>query len=379
MAQRAKQGPYRGRIVIGRDDNGKEISRYVTAATRKELEQKKAELRQHYIDGVPLKSDMPFYQYAEEWYRLKKEPFLSAASRQSYRSCFISHILPEFGMRHMRAISASQLQSFVNEFAGSSKSQITQVITILRGVLQSAYADGILDRDPTAALVRPRAGAKQEKRALTDEETQRILETIHSHPHGLFLAVLYYLGLRRGEALGLQWSDIDFRENQVHVQRDIDYCGSIATDGELKTRNAERYVPLPEELRKMLLCQRGRPEMYIFHTNDMKPWPQASYRRIWTSLMHDAGCTEEREIDENTRRPGDILKRFKPTLTPHYFRHNYVTMLYEAGVDPLIAMKIVGHADYQTTANIYTHLSAETTKKAQVSMEKVFRQRVGEA
>ena len=71
--------------------------------------------------------------------------------------------------------------------------------------------------------------------------------------------------------------------------------------------------------------------------------------------MHDAGCTEEREIDENTRRPGDILKRFKPTLTPHYFRHNYVTMLYEAGVDPLIAMKIVGHADYQTTANIYTH------------------------
>ena len=41
MAQRAKQGPYRGRIVIGRDDNGKEISRYVTAATRKELEQKK--------------------------------------------------------------------------------------------------------------------------------------------------------------------------------------------------------------------------------------------------------------------------------------------------------------------------------------------------
>ena len=47
--------------------------------------------------------------------------------------------------------------------------------------------------------------------------------TDHSHPHGLFLAVLYYLGLRRGEALGLQWSDIDFRENQVHVQRDIDY------------------------------------------------------------------------------------------------------------------------------------------------------------
>ena len=61
-------------------------------------------------------------------------------------------------------------------------------------------------------------------------------------------------------------------------------------------------------------------------------------------------------VDEahHTRRPGDILKRFKPTLTPHYFRHNYVTMLYEAGVDPLIAMKIVGHADYQTTREFQT-------------------------
>ena len=46
----------------------------------------------------------------------------------------------------------------------------------------------------------------------------------------------------------------------------------------------------------------------------------------------------------------------KPLLTPHFFRHNYVTLLYEAGVDPLIAMKIVGHTDYQTTANIYTHV-----------------------
>ena len=54
--------------------------------------------------------------------------------------------------------------------------------------------------------------------------------------------------------------------------------------------------------------------------------------------------------------PGRHPKQVKPTLTPHYFRHNYVTLLYESGVDPLVAMKIVGHTDYQTTANIYTTL-----------------------
>ena len=68
-------------------------------------------------------------------------------------------------------------------------------------------------------------------------------------------------------------------------------------------------------------------------------------------------------------------KQVKPTLTPHYFRHNYVTLLYESGVDPLIAMKIVGHTDYQTTANIYTHLKEETLRRASVNMEKVFAER----
>ena len=67
----------------------------------------------------------------------------------------------------------------------------------------------------------------------------------------------------------------------------------------------------------------------------------------------------------------------KPSITPHFFRHNYVTLLYESGVDPLVAMKIVGHTDYQTTASIYTHLKEETLKKASVNMEKVFQSKAG--
>ena len=73
-----------------------------------------------------------------------------------------------------------------------------------------------------------------------------------------------------------------------------------------------------------------------------------------------------------------IRKQVKPLLTPHFFRHNYVTLLYEAGVDPLIAMKIVGHTDYQTTANIYTHVRDEMLKKATVNLDEVFGRRVGE-
>ena len=76
-------------------------------------------------------------------------------------------------------------------------------------------------------------------------------------------------------------------------------------------------------------------------------------------------------------RLGDILKQIKPRLTPYYFWHNYVNLLYESGVAPLIAMKIVGHKDHQTTADIYTHVRDEMLKKATVDLEGVFKKRAG--
>ena len=93
------------------------------------------------------------------------------------------------------------------------------------------------------------------------------------------------------------------------------------------------------------------------------------------SLMEASHCVEEREMTKATKRKNDIIKQLKPTLTPHYFRHNYATLLFEVGVEPLIAMKILGHTDYQTTAKIYTHLKSEMMKKSSVDMEEVFRRK----
>ena len=185
--------------------------------------------------------------------------------------------------------------------------------------------------------------------------------------------MLYYLGLRRGEALGLQWGDFDFDEDLVHIQRDIDYVGSTAHDGALKTAAANRYVPIPQELRAMLSKVRGFPQQYVLASRGHR----VSFKRIWLSLMEASYCVEEREVTKATKRKNDIIKQLKPTLTPHYFRHNYATLLFEAGVEPLIAMKILGHTDYQTTANIYTHLKSEMMKKSSVDMEDVFRTQAG--
>ena len=365
------------RVRIGYTADGKPIDKYISADNALDLETAKQACKEHYIQGRPIPQEKLFYEYAQEWYAVRKEPFISAASRASYMSCFVKHILPEFGLQHMRAVSAGDIQLFINRFAGSSRSMITLVVGILHGFFSTALAEGIIDRDPSAAIIRPKSKKKDTRRALTDEETTNVLTVIESHPEGLFLAVLYYLGLRRGEALGLKWGDFDFNEDQVHIQRDLDYTGSVARDDTLKTDAAERYVPIPLPLKKMLLERQETADNYVFHTEAGKPLSQATYKRMWNRLMYAAGCIEWREVKERISRPGDILKQIKPTLTPHYFRHNYVTMLYESGIDPLVAMKIVGHADYQTTANIYTHVRDEMLKKATVDLDGVFRKRAG--
>ena len=371
-------GLLRGKVRIGVTTDGKPIDKYVSARTEAELENVKQACREHYILGCLIPDQKALHQYAEEWYTIRKEPFSSESSRASYKSCFVKHILPEFGLRRMRAISAADLQTFVNRFAGSSKSLITMVIGILRGVFSSAYAEGVIERDPAAALIRPKASKKEERRALTEEETAHVLQVIETHPEGLFLAVLYYLGLRRGEALGLKWGDFDFEGDQVHIQRDIDYAGGRAAhEGALKTAAADRFVPVPPPLKELLISQKGEAgaDDYVFRTEKGQPLSQATYKRMWHRLMVAAGCVEWRRGADTEC---DILKQVKCTLTPHFFRHNYVTMLYESGVDPVVAMKIVGHSDYQTTANIYTHIRDEMLRKATVDLEDVFRKRAGE-
>lgn len=368
---------FRGRVRIGYSPDGKPIDKFVSGNSKQEVEIAKQACREHFVLGRPIPKEQPFYEYAESWYRLKKEPFISSACRASYKSMFMKHLLPTFGLQQMAAIDANQLQEFLNGFAGVSKSQITLVVGMLKHIFSSAYAEGLIERDPTVALVRPKAKRKDERRPLTSEETKNILQVARTHPDGLIIAVLYYTGLRRGEALGLKWGDFDWSKDQVHIQRDIDFTGSTAQEGDLKTPAADRFVPIPAELKELLLPHRGRRNEYVFHTDSGKPLSQATFKRLWCRLMLAADCVEWREKKPDTDRENDILKCVKPIITPHYFRHNYITLLYEAGIDPLVAMKIAGHSDYQTTANIYTHIRDEMLKKRTVSMEAVFQRNTG--
>ena len=367
-----KKTPYRSKVKIGVDAQGRDIVKYIQGYTRAELDQARQAVIARYITGEAPEADRLFGDYATEWFRVRKAPFVSASTRNNYRTALNKHLFPAFGERNLRAIRPAELQAFVNKFEGKSKSMITDIIGTLQAIFAAARQDGLVRANPADGLRRPKAKPAEERRALTQDERRRIEALFTTHEHGLYLATMYYTGMRPGEVRGLQWGDIDWTANLIHVQRDIDYAAG-AQVGELKTAASERFVPLAAPLRDLLLPARQLPTAFLFPGKDGAPLASVTARRMWLSLMAAAGLADPILTDEPTcYGPGDIRGQYRARITPHALRHNFITMCWESGMDIMLTMKLVGHTDYETTRNIYTHLSRRHLDAAQRQLDAMF-------
>ena len=367
-----RKTPYRSKVKIGVDAAGKPINKWIQGRTRAELAEARAEVIARYITGEALGDDRLFGDYASEWYRIRKEPFISASTQESYRTALNKHLFPVYGDRMLRSIGAMELQKFLNGYAGKSKSQITNIIATLRGVFGSAMADRLLFANPTEHLIRPAARPTAVKPALTTEQRAALEEVCRTHPQGHYLALMYYLGCRPGEARGLQWGDVDWDRDLIHIARDIDYKAS-GQPGALKNAASDRHVPMPAPLRAILQPLRGLPDTYIAHapSGPDKPLSKSSADRLWVNLMAAAGLATAAP-DDGKFEKYDPRHKLRPIITPHALRHNYITMCWEHGLDPYETMKLVGHASITTTMNIYTHLSDAQMAKTAAKLDSMF-------
>lgn len=357
MATKQKSGLYRAKIKIGVDENGKDFYKYISAKTKKELEIKRQQAIAYYIDGDRAADDVLFAPYAIQWYRTNKEPTLKPGTRANYRVVFNRYILPTFGDRNLRAIRPSDLQQFFTTLKDFSSTYSVIAKSIFNGVFLSACADRILDRNPVSLVkvVRPQKENNESKidkhRALTLDERKVITDMCAKDSDALFVALLYYLGLRQGEAAGLRWGDIDWARGLVHVQRSIDQHdhNKAATP---KTAASDRMVPLPAPLAAILSGLRGMPDLYILHTRNGTPLFNSARLKLWRRLINE--------------RCGI------PDITPHSLRHNYITLCWEAGNDVYATARFVGHSNVSTTLEIYTHLSKEREERNAQAVREIF-------
>jgi integrase len=348
--KKQKDGRYRSRVTVGHGANGKPIIKCASGTTIHELEENIEQLKAYYM-GVPAseRRDVMLQEYGDKWYDAYKAPHLRPSTAGMYRYILDAHIYPALGDRQMRAVTPVEIQAILNRYTGRSVSLIGKVILTLRQLFARAEFDGLVDRNPMRGVVTPK-GTQGKKRALTESEKQAILTVGESHKDGLLLILLYYTGMRRAEAVGLQWGDIDFTSNRITVRRQVVYVSGIAHEQPYtKTKAGMREIPLLSPLRDALWTRRGLPRVYVLPAPDSGGYlPSATFKRRWAKLMKAAGT---------------------PDVTPHMMRHSFATVLYEADVDVLEAKRILGHEDYKTTADIYTHLSQKHQEKTAVKLE----------
>lgn len=156
----------------------------------------------------------------------------------------------------------------------------------------------------------------------------------------LYANTLLYTGMRRCEALAMRWEDIDFARHEIFIHQQLMWENGMPPQlGKLKTKNSQAKIPLLAPLEKLLLPHR-RKSGFVFNRSS-EPLTPRQFSVMWSAFIEALG--------EN--------------ITPHQFRHEFISLLHDAGVDPKSAQMLARHSKFETTMNIYTELDEEANAR----------------
>lgn len=277
-----------------------------------------------------------FFEVAERWYKVYKEdnPNLRPATKGDYRR-ILDHILyPVIGKRRIDEITTSDLQELLNRQSDIAISSQAKAVTTLRQIFEMAIQENYIVKNPAKIKLAKTGREKKDGRSLSQSEWIAVQNSLPSlcEPDRLFLALILYEGLRRGEALGLTWEDVDFEKNCIHIVRQAAYNNgsNTATIQPPKTKKSVRDVPLVKPLKDLLIGIEPQGEYIVGNSNI--PYTKSMLTKSLRRIRKAIGITD---------------------LHPHMFRYSHATMLHELGVDDKTIQHWEGHASQATTTSFY--------------------------
>lgn len=310
--------------------------KYFRAKTQEELDEKVLKAQILVKSGVDICSEETFAHFSQMWYDLYKKPYLRENSLNSIKYVLNQHILPYIGGCRLRDINPMQIQAIMAELSNKSNSLQAKVLMNLRSIFNVAIENGLVAKSPVSTMLKPTGKATQEKETLMVDECQSLLHRVKNTRARTFLLIGLHTGMRRGEILGLQWKDIDFKAKVIHVRHNaVVKEGETTVSEDLKTKASKRNLPLSEELEAWLSERKKTSHsQYVIAMENHKPLTKSAYRSMWKLV--------ERELP-------DIH------ITAHILRHTYITRLFEAGLDVKEIQYLAGHSTLDMTLKVYTH------------------------
>jgi integrase len=307
---------------------------------------------------VAMERGVLFELYADRWLAEQKALIAAGALKPSTYADYLSsveiHLKPFFEGLHLDEMTRADCRAFTAKKIEDGRlkpSSINNLLVPLRLILRQAAEDGCTILSPETGIKRvkaPRHEAEWYEAAEVDQLVSRTPEKWRA-----LIGLAVHAGLRRGEILALQWGDIDWANNRIHVRRNLisTYKANVAgVDERLwspKTRRSNRLVPMRPVLRSLLEKHRAfavQNELdLVFVTRSSKPIdPDNFIRHVYDPAVRRAG-----------------LRR----ITFHSLRHSFVTYCAAAGVPLAKVGDWVGHSDSRIT-EIYRHASADSEEFA---------------
>jgi integrase len=375
LSKPTKSGLWRGYVSLGWGPNGKELRRWVSGRTRREVSEKLKVLLRDQQQGLPISGQATLVgAYMREWLENTARHSLAPATFQTYELHLRLHILPALGRYTLEELSAAHVQALVSYQAkrGLSTASIRYTRAVLSSALSQAVQWGLVARNVATLTKLPRSLTGPKKRAvLTAAEARTFVEAIKEHRLRAAYILLLTTGLRRGELCGLHWVDVDCEAGTLSVTTTLQRVGGALRLSTPKTKKSARVLYLSPIAIEALRAQR-----------DLQRFEQKVAHDRW----HETGLVF------TTRRgtpiePNNILRTLKgilrrsglPPVVIHGLRHTYASLMLEQGVDLKHISESLGHSRIGTTADIYAHVYDAGRHKVADAAQELFGQSASES
>lgn len=361
-----RSGSYSVRVSLTDADTGVRTQKRVTARTKRELDAKVAELKASWNSGTYIEPDeTPLAEYIAGWLETSKS---KPATKMSRAALIRNHIANDpIGAIPLGRLKRYHVQDFVNRKAkANAPGHVGLIYTLIRRAVNRAVVLELIARNPCTAIELPTREAQPHK-VFNEDETRRFAAGTADDDLAALWLLAVSVGLRRGELIGLRWSDIDFERGTLTVARTqtrTEDCKWIIGDS-AKSGTSHRTIKLP------LVCLAALRHHRV---------EQVKRRLLLGADWQDTGAVFDFGDGRHIPDPDLINRRFRsiiralalPTITPHGLRHTAATNALRRGVPVHVVAQMLGHADPSITLRVYAHVLADMQLDAATRIDAIF-------
>ena len=355
--RKRKDGRWEGRYTAGRDPvSGKAIYKNVLGKTQAEVKEKLKSAIEKNSSLVTITKQYTVGQWLDTWLENYAKLQVRASSYKTYWGFIKNHIKPALGDMPLEKLTAMDLQRLYKHLLESGRVECTEsrnkpkglsvktvrnINQMISSALNCAVEQRLIPANPTKGCVLPKLERKEMK-ILPPENLGIFFE--EARRSGVF--ELYYIdlatGLRRGELLGLKWSDIDLDKGIIHVRRQVLRQNGEVAEAPLKTKNSYRNIAIGADTIKVLKSMEQKDE-YVFPSPFGGPMSPDSVLHMLQRVLKRAG-----------------LERIRF----HDFRHTFSVLAMQNGVDVKTLSSMLGHYSAGFTLDTYAHVTTSMQKQA---------------